>query len=560
MNKIILFFILIAVAIGSVGFWYYQKNFYSKESVKLEILGPETTEMAEEIEYIVKYKNNGNIRVENPLLIFEYPKGSIIENENQLRQTFGEKELGNAIYPGEEKIFKFKARLMGKENETKTAKAWLSYRPKNLKAKYESETSFTTQITKVPLTFEFDLPTKIEANKEIKFRLNYFSISEYPLSDLTIKIEYPNDFEFIESSPKALENIEWNINSLNKTQGGRIEILGKLFGNTGEQKLFKAKLGIWENGEFTLLKQIFKGVEIIEPSIFVSQQINNNPEYVANLGDLLHYEIFFKNIGEKALTNLFLVAKLEGKAYDFQSIKAPYGDFNTGDNSIIFDWKKIPELRFLDGYEEGVVEFWINLKSEIDVENSKNRNLCVKNKIYLSEQYEFITKINTRIGTKQTAFYEDEVFGNTGAIPPKINEPTTYTVMWNLKNYYNDIKNAKIKAILPPTVELTGKIFPEEQETKLAFDSLSREIVWEIGELSAGQGILQELDSPNIAFQIKFIPDSSQTGQIAELISATEFSAEDIFTGQILSASNPAISSDLPDDETISEKQGIIEE
>lgn len=550
---------MIAVVIGSIGFWYYQKNFYSKESIKLEILGPETAEMAEEIEYIVKYKNNGNIRVEEPILVFEYPNGSITENEIKLRQTFAEKELGSAIYPGEEKVFKFKARLMGKENETKTAKAWLSYKPKNLKAKYESETSFTTQITKVPLTFEFDLPTKIEANKEIKFRLNYFSISEYPLSDLTIKIEYPNDFEFIESSPQSLENIEWNINSLNKTQGGRIEILGKLFGNTGEQKLFKAELGIWKNGEFILLKQIFKGVEIIEPSIFVSQQINDNPEYVANLGDLLHYEIFFKNVGEKALTNLFLVAKLEGGAYDFQSIKAPYADFNAGDNSIIFDWKKIPELQFLDAHEEGVIEFWINLKPEMDVENSKNKNLSVKNKIYLSQQYEFITKINTTIETQQRIFYEDEVFGNTGPIPPKINEPTTYTVSWNLKNYYNDVKNAKIKAILPSTIELTGKIFPEKQETKLAFDPLSREIVWEIGDLTAGQGILQDIENPNISFQIKFIPDNSQVGQIAELISATEFSAEDIFTGQILSVNSPAINTDLPDDETVSEEQGIIE-
>ena len=559
MNKIILFFIMIAVIIGSIGFWYYQKNFYSKESIKLEILGPETAETTEEIEYIVKYKNNGNIRVEEPILIFEYPNGSILENNAELRQTIEEKELGSAIYPGEEKIFKFKARLMGRENEPKTAKAWLSYRPKNLKAKYESETSFTTQISKVPLTFEFDLPTKIEANKEIEFRLNYFSISEYPLSDLTIKIEYPNDFEFIESNPQALENIEWNINSLNKTQGGRIEILGKLFGNTGEQKLFKAELGIWKNGEFILLKQIFKGVEIIEPSIFVSQQINGNPEYVANLGELLHYEIFFKNIGEKALTNLFLVAKLEGNAYDFNSIKAPYADFNTGDNSIIFDWKKIPELQFLDGFEEGVVEFWINLKPEMDIQNSKNKNLSIKNKVYLSQQYEFATKINTKLETKQSVFYEDEVFGNTGPVPPKIGEATTYTVMWNLKNYYNDVKNAKIKAVLPLTVELTGKIFPEEQETKFAFDPLSREIVWEIGDLIAGQGILQELDSPNIAFQIKFIPDSEQAEQTAELMSATEFSAEDIFTGQILTVNSEAINTDLPDDETISHEQGIIE-
>ena len=294
MKKITLFIVILALIAGIAGFYYYQKNIYSKEVLKLEILGQEEADLLQEVEYIVKYKNNGNTRLEEPELVFEYPEYSVPTGEISLRVTKNSEDLGGAIYPGEEKTFTFKARLLGKEGEAKTAKATLNYRPKNLKASYESSTTFTTVIKKVPLTFEFDLPSKVESGKEFNFRLNYFSNTDYPISNLRIAVEYPSNFEFIGSVPQSLEKKEWGIGLLNKAEGGRIEISGRLTGEVSEEKVFQAKIGSWQSGEFILLKETNKGIAIVKPSLYVSQQINGNPQYVASPGDLLHYQIFFK--------------------------------------------------------------------------------------------------------------------------------------------------------------------------------------------------------------------------------------------------------------------------
>ncbi len=562
-NKLILFLIFLSVLIGVTGFWYYQKNIYSKEIIKLEILGPEQVEAGEEVEYIVRYKNNGDTRVEEPILIFEYPEHSITE-DGYLRDELGPEEIGDAIYPGEEKTFQFKARLLGKEKENKQAKAVLTYRPKNLESRYESKTTFTSIIEKVPLTFEFDFPSKIESDKEIKFQLNYFSYINYPLSDLGIKIEYPSGFEFKRASPPALENTEWSINLLDKSDGGRIEITGKISGDVGEKKIFEAELGIWQNGEFVLLKEASKGIEIIEPSLYIFQQINGNPQYVADAGDLLHYEIFFKNIGEKALTDLSLVTKLEGKIFDLETIKTFDGNFGPGDNSIIFDWKKVPKLQFLDSQEEGRVEFWINLKDDWQMDNLGDKNLTIKNRIYLSQQAreEFITKVNSKLVVEQKGYFNDTVFGNSGPISPEVGQTTTYAIIWQIKNYYNDIKNVKVKAILPSGVDLTGKIFPESQREKFSFDSNSREIVWNIEDLGAGQGVLDSdvtAISMSLAFQIAFTPTSSQKGQTPEIIKEVSIFAEDTWTEELLESKCSGINTTLPDDETVTEQQGIVQ-
>lgn len=549
-NEIFVFFVILAILAGVVGFLNWQKNSYSKEVLKLEILGPSEVTLSQETEYIVKYKNNGNFRLENPELIFEPPEYAIKDGKIFEREILGKEKLGEAIYPGQEQSFPFKMLLLGKEGETKIIKASLSYQPKNLKAKYESSTSFTTTIKSVPITFEFDLPSKIESGKDFRFKINYFSNVDYVLRDLRVQVEYPFGFEFIESLPKSIEN-EWGIPVLNKSQGGRIEVLGKILGEIGEAKIFKSKLGILKGGAFILLKEAEKGVEIIKPLIYLRQEINGNPKYVSLPGDWLHYEIYFKNIGDEDLNNLFMISRLEGEAFDFQTIKSELGDFEPGDNSIVFDWRRVPRLQYLTPTEEGKVDFWIKLKD--DFGNVKNPIL--RNKIFISQaKEEFITKISSKLEISQKGYFQDEVFGNSGPIPPKVGEPTTFTIIWSVKNYYSDVKDVKVKAILPRNVELTGKIFPEEEVSKFAFDSQSREIVWSVGDLERGVGI--STSTLTIAFQVAFTPNESQRGQTPEIIGQAKIEGLDSWTETNLQASAPAINTTLPDDETVTEEMG----
>ncbi len=547
-KKITILIITLSFVLGIAGYWYYQKNLYSKEVLKLEILGPETAEMGEEIEYVVKYKNNGNVRLERAKLIFEYPEHSLLEQGPSLRV---QKDLED-IYPGQEGTFRFKCRLLGKEKEVKIAKAFLFYHPKDLKAQYESKTSFATKIEFVPLTFEFDLSSKITSNKEIDFALNYFSNVDYPLSDLRIKIDYPSGFEFLESRPCALENTEWEVGSLNKAEGGRIKIKGKIQGEIGEQKTFQAKLGIWREGEFIVLKEAVKGIEIVEPSLYLTQRINGVSQYIANPGDLLHYEILFKNIGEDAFEKLFLVVKLEGDAFDLESLKVPLAEYKPGDNSIIWDWRKISALRFLDAQEEGMVEFWVNLKEDLPFNGPEDKNAFVKTIVILSQsKEEFITKINSKIELSQKGYFHQEFWDNSGPLPPRVGETTTYTILWQVRNFYNDVENLKVKALLPEQVKLTGEIFPKE--SKLSFDFKSRELVWDIGSIEAGA------DVSTLAFQVALTPTSQQKGQTPILVKEARVIGEDCWTEEILESSAQAIDTSLPDDNTVSEQQGIVE-
>lgn len=530
-NKLILVALGLAVILGLIGFWAWQKNSYSKEILKLEILGPEEAALGQEVEYTVRYKNNGNVRLEDPRLTFEFPTYSLVGEGGTMRK---ETAL-ESIYPGQEQTFSFKARLIGKEGDIKKAQAWLNYRPKNLKARYESETSHNVRINSVPLTLEFDLPSKIDAGKEINFQLNYFSNVDYPLANLGIKIEYPSDFEFQTAKPKPLDKTDWNIGLLNKAEGGRIQITGNLSGEIGEQKQFRAQLGTWLDGEFVVLKETVRAVQIVTPSLYISQQINGSSQYVARAGDTLHYEIFFKNIGNDAFSNLFLVVKLEGDLFDLQTAKAPLADFESGDNSLVFDWRKVPKLQFLDAQEEGRIEFWVDLKDDWLITNADQKNPTLKDNVFLGQaQKEFTTKVNSKLVIIQKGYYQDEAFGNAGPNPPQAGAQTTFTIIWQAKNYYNDVKGVRVRATLGNNVRLTGRIFPAD--SRLTFDSNSHEVVWELDDMEAGKGVLSP--APSVAFQVALTP---QYGGNSNLVGQAKITGEDEFTNLIIDGDSSPI-------------------
>jgi hypothetical protein len=552
-KKIIRSAIVLSLVLIALGFWYFQRNIFSKGVLKLEILGQDTVEVGQKVDYVLKYKNNGEITLTGVRLIFEYPENSLIETEDKKLRV--EKTLDD-IYPGEEKTITLSARILGQENELKKAKAWLSFQPKNLKARYEVSTTQTAIIKFSPLTFELDLPSRVETEKDFSFSLNYFSNIDYPLSQLRVKLEYPSGFEFIESSPKAVENSEWQLQILNKAQGGRIKISGRIKAGTGEQRVFKASLGMWREGNFILLKETTKGTEIIKPMIYLSQLVNGSSDYIANPGDFLHYEVFFKNVGSSPFENLFLVVGLDSPLFDLESLRAPSANYHQGDSSLVWDWKNNSQLRFLDEDEEGKVEFWIDLKEDLSSTENNNKNLSLKDSVNLAPaKEEFSVKVNSKLVLEQKGFFADETFNNSGPLPPQAGQTTNFTITWKLKNSYNDLRNVKVKATLPSWVSLTGQLFP--RESSFVFDSQSREIIWEVGEIPAGQGIGS--DSPSLSFQVSLTPNSSQRGQAIEIISNAQAIGDDTWTQEIITSESQTLNTNSLSDQGFNSSQGIIQ-
>jgi len=530
MKKRLIATILVVLSVIGIGTYLsWQSMSFSKEVLKLEILGPEKTTIGEDVEYVVKMKNNGSIRLESPELIFNYPEGSIIGNTESKVKVMSADDLGGDIYPGEERSFKFNARLLGKERDTRVAKVSVSFQPKDLKTRSEVSTTFTTILGEIPLNLSIDVASKASTGKALTFRVNYSSNVTYSLEDLTCYVEMPDDFEFFYSQPKGMDNTQWDIAVLNEGGAGKIEISGILNGQSMEQKVFKARIGIWQDGNFILLKEVIRGVEIVAPALYITQKVNNDENYVASAGDQLHYEITFRNVGDNALQDLVLITRIEGNQFDLNSIKSTDGKYQAGDNSIVWEVDKIPELRLLEVGQAGKVEFWVNVKSPWEMKSLNDKNPILKNKVTLGEaRQEFLTKINSIISAEQKLYSENKYFENSGPYPLQSGQKTTLTVEWKAINNYNDLENTKMVTVLPESITFLGNTYPEG--TEITYDSSTSEVVCNIGSLPAGSGIIK--DAKICAFQISVQPELADEAII--LLGSAQLSGTDQWTNKTL--------------------------
>lgn len=529
-NKIIKIALVIMVLLAGVGAWFWFGNIHSKEVVNLQILAPSEIEAGSEITYTVKFKNNGGVRLEDLKLIFEYPETSIITGEwlnmdDEKVTVRGDRKveiLLDDLQPGEERSEEFDAVIFGTEDSTVMAVARLEYTPRNLRAKFESETSHTLRISGVPLTFEIHLPSRVEPGSEFSFDVNYFSRMEYLLTDLRVKLEYPSEFQFTSSRPRpSFGNNEWEMGVLNRGQGGRIEVSGILQDSSMKAKTFEATLGFWRDDRFIPLKKSVRGIELATPPIFITYRVNKVADYSASLGEYLYYQISFLNMGDDLLENLFLTVKLDENVIDFDNVQPGSGIFQRNTGTILWGSSEISELRFLPTMEEGQVDFWVKVKSDI-----AGTNPIIRADISLGNMNERInTKVNSKISLIQKGYFGKGPFDNYGPQPPTFGSLTSYTIHWQMSNRHNDLENVKVRANLAPGVRLSGEISPEDKS--LSFDSVSREVIWDIGDISAGQG-------SEVYFQIIFDPRDDQEGDSVELVSKATLSAKDTWTEAII--------------------------
>ncbi|MCX6758972.1 MAG: hypothetical protein NT012_00155 [Candidatus Nealsonbacteria bacterium] len=467
----ILAFVLILVV-----FFLIIRVVLPRTKVEINISGPETAKVGEEITYTVTCKNTGNVVLKNPELVFNYPSFSL--PEKSLIETI---ILGESLYPNEEKVLNFKAQLFGTEGERREAKTWLNYsKGKQPAIKMSKVANFSSLISEVPIDFILDIPKKIpispKTETEFIFRLRYFSLIDHTISNLKLSINFPFDFTFKESMPPKTEEQKWEIPKLEYLGGKEAEITGSFpqGQEIGKELDFSAQLFINLNGQDVLLKEVSARSVTYEPNFLFSQKINNQEKYFPYSGERLYYEIYFKNIQDKPLRDLVLTTVLEGNLYDLSTIETPLGEFPKGGNSISWNGEKIPQLRYLTPGEEGKVEFWVQLKEDFKPKDLTETNALIKNRVILAGfEAEFRNRVNSQIKISQEGYFKDKYgfFENPGQHPPQVNETTNYTIVWKLENYYNWIENAIIKATLPSGVYFRS-VKPTHGEMKVITDPL----------------------------------------------------------------------------------------
>lgn len=562
----VILFITSASVLGY--FWFKGTNIVSGKNIDIRVRGPVHVNGGEATLLDVYIENKNTSPLELADLKIDFPKGSMtIDGEELGRKTqpLGRIEAGASLKKS------FSVFFFGEENEEKKMKFSLEYRLEGSNAIFVKDNQYSLRIARPPVGVSILIPQKVSANEEMNVEIETVSNSEIIMKDLVLQVDYPAGFQFLRANPEPnIKNNTWEIGDLSASQQRNFKITGFVVGQDLEEKAFRAKVSINKNGNFINYGSAAEGVVIKRPDLDLTILLNSRDveENIAFSGGPIKGEVVWKNNLSSGVRNAAIELKIRGEAVNEGSISIDKGFYRTSDKTIVWNISSLPGLNLIAPGEGGVGKFAFNILKPLPIRSPDNKNFVITleaningrtaseslGDVEIKNSANKEIKIASFLQLANYILHYSGPFKNTGPMPPKVGSETTYAVIWSLGNTSNDFSEVKITSFLPPYVKFLNKFSP--QDANFSFEESTGKVVWSVGEVSAGTGIIQP--AKELAFQISFLPNLTQVNNFADLILETTLEGRDNFISNTLNEKKPPLNTELKSDPRFIYKEGKV--
>lgn len=556
-------FFVVALALSS-SFLFFGQNTISGNNIAVEVQAPFAIGGGEDLALTASIENRNAVPVESATLIVEYPPGTQ-ETAMPGKELFRERVSLGSIKPGEVLTVPVTAKIFGEENEEKTIMVSVEYRVEGSNATFFKEADpIKVKISSSPVVLSIDGVSEISSGQEVTLTLTVASNSSAPIEHLLIQGEYPFGFDFSESNPKAVkgQNV-WTIGSLAPGEKEKITIRGVMVGGKAEERSFNFSAGVPnERDRFSLasvLTTISTDVELTDPFVGLVVTLNGSKEKTVSVAqdETVTVSIDFSNTLSDTIYDGTIKAVLSGNGLDSSNISTSQGFYDSSANTVTWDKRTTPKLATLEPGDDQTVSFIIR-GANLDAERTPQVSFDVSvtgRRVSEDRVPQELTNIESRTLRFQSVtalsshgLYSTGPFQNTGPMPLRAESSTQYTIMLNAKNGSNELADAAATMTLPSYVTWQDVV---SGGAVVTYNSNTREVTWAIGNLDAN-------GANNAAFQVSILPSVSQVGSAPVLVSEQHLKATDRFTGSVVRATAPPVTTHIPEDPDTNAQTGRV--
>jgi uncharacterized repeat protein (TIGR01451 family) len=452
---------------------------------------------------------------------------------------------------------------------------------------YQTASTATTQFqntantsitigTQSALSLLYSAPSSIFSGQNFAIAVNYENNTTNTLQGVQLAMQYPPAYHFASSSstaPTGAASNIWNLGTLPANATGTLVITGNIVGPSQAQYQLTGTIGADFSGQNYPAATAPVNFAVTPSPFSLTIALNNSSTYVAGVGDTLSYTLTYTNNSNVTFQSVNISAALVGRMYDFSSLKTS-GSFNSQSDAIMWYAANTPALASLAPGQSGTVNFILNTLPAFPIQriNDKNYSLSVTATAQsptvpsntAGTNTTSITALTTKVGGEialSSAGYRSETtpgITNNGPYPPKVDQPTQYTIHWDIVNYSTVAENVTVSAYLQSGSVFTGVA----TSTALASTSVpvynpgTGLVTWTIPFIPATTGVI----SPPMQaiFQLTNTPAVNQAGQMVTLLGPTTLTATDAYTSSTVTQTAAAVTTQLLNDPSLSGQTGDV--
>lgn len=520
---------------------FYSSNIVSANNINIDIKAPTQIRSGEELNLELTILNRNKVTLQDAVLSFSYPTGSMDSISSNQELLLRREKIGD-VAPGEKKTVSSRALIFGAENDKPKVLIKLEYNIPDSNAVFSKELEYEVLIESSTLAISLDVPSDINLGKTFGSRLVIVSNAKSTLRQVGVRVEYPAGFSFQSASPEPrLGDDFWYLGDLAPGDKREIILTGSLSGLNEDLKTFKVMTG-WDKsagqGDIaTVYSNLAKIISLKKD--FVGLAIDLGGRSSVSPGGQIDGKIDWNNNLSDKVLNGRLELSFVGLSLDKRSVRASQGFYNSLTNSIVWDKQTLPKLGLLNPRDSGQVNFSFNVLGLNDLPAGEIEPLSLKATFVGTRQgdnnqeTEIVSensrslRISSLARLNARALYNVGPFRNTGPLPPRVGEETTYTITLELANSTNELKSARLTADIPSYLRWLGNF--SSLDERLIYSQTDSKVIWDIGTVAvtAIDGTL----SRQLSFQVALTPSLSQVGLSPLLLRNISFSAVDALTG-----------------------------
>ena len=526
------------------------------------------------VDLVIHITNKNRVALAYADLSLSYPRGTR-SGDSPDQDLRDEKKPFGAIAPGEVVLYRTKAIFLGEENSEKEIRATLEYRFEGINSVFAKAEVRPVRLLAAPINLVVNMQKEINAGRPLELSVGATSNTVIPLRDVFVKIEYPLGFTYAEADPKPDfgTNI-WRVGTILPAGKFALKVRGIVSGDDMEEKVFHTSVGVGSDKTArdidTIYGKVLSAISVMRPFVGIELVLNGKPagDTPVPFGARVEGSIHWKNNLNVKIERAQIEVRLRGVALNRSSIGARNGGFYRSlDDVIIWDERGDPALGVLEAGERGSASFYFQpfppvsgsqfllnptITVEVTVSGKRISEEGVPEEVK-SVKVESV-RVSSAVQFASRAVYYVGPFVNSGPVPPKVEQETTYTVIWSIVNTSNSISNARVRAVLPVYMKWYGSVSPSKEN--LVYDRNTNEISWSPGDIPAGTGIGKP--PREVAFQLLLTPSLSQVKTAPPLITGTTFTGTDSFTGVSIKQEKPNISTTLSTDPSAARDTDLV--
>lgn len=549
----VIFFILSVGA--AVFFYFFGNNIISSRNIAININTPTSVASSDTLSFEVSIQNGNNSDLINSAIVIDYPDGTREVMDNTKPLISQKVDIGT-LRKGEIAKRTISTRLFGPENSTKTIKVTYEYNIADSNGNFSKSESFNVTLRLAPVVFSVNALTEVNNNQEITLTANVISNSNNMLRNVAVNVIYPFGFTYTESNLEVATGRDglFPIGDLSPNETKQVVVKGIISGQSEDDKVFKFNVGTADaqsperisTSLATYDQNMTIRTDFLATKIVLSSDRDGQP-----LGSPIRGTVSWRNTLDVPLNDVRFSLRIDGDLIDIPAITSDRGFYDSSGSMILWNQDENKELQEVAPGQSGQYGFSIPLfaydraistklhNPQVDLQLDVQARRLDADNVSENITSSFIKNVPAKTSVMLTAqsLHLTGPLSNTGPIPPKAEQKTTYTVTIALSNSVNPMAGGVVTVNLPTYVTYEDQISPQSE--RVSWNQGSRQVRWDIGDIATftGHGI-----SPrSLSFRVGISPSRTQIGQVLDLVRDISFTGQDASAGVTISATAPTV-------------------